>query len=241
MTLKLTLIFLLSSVLFCFSFIYNEPIPDPTLFGKQFVEIIKQNNEPLYLKTYSLSRQEWDSYYTKLRANIYLSEEEKLEINDQRINNNISHCDARLKRNFEQIQTWIMNDSLDISKLEYVNIDYRLASNKKNWPDYQLTDSFILLKHKSQFYRIKIYDVGYVNNKWVYGEIVSIQKVDAYLHEIKEEPAVDYTISYDTLTTTPIENETLPVPPVSNQKKLSKHDSLKVLKLQKKIEGIYEK
>lgn len=62
------------------------------------------------------------------------------------------------------------------------------------------------------------------------------------MHEIKEEPSLDHTISYDTLTTIPIENETLPaLPPVSNQKKLSQHDSLKVLKLQKKIDAIYEK
>lgn len=174
MAFKLTLIFLLSSVLFCFSFINNETIPDPTLFGKQFVEIIKQNNEQLYLKTYSLSRQEWDLYYTKLRANIYLSEEEKLEINDRKVNNNIIHCDTRLKRNFEQIQTWITNDSLDISKLEYVNIDYRISLIQKASPDYQLGVSFILLKHRSQLYRITIYSVGYVNNRWVYGEISNI-------------------------------------------------------------------
>ena len=242
MLLNLRLIFLFSLVLFCFSFIYNEPIPEPSIFGKKFIETIKQNNESVYIQTFSLTRQEWEAYFIKSRQNAYLSEEQKLKINQQKLEYTISEWDVNLKRNFNRIQTWIVNDTIDISKIKYIDIDYVLLFNKKYSPSYHLVDIYILIKHDSQLFKIRFFNVNYINNKWVCGMISSITKVDAYLQEIKEaEPPRDHPIEYDTSSVIVNENDSLYFPPHSNHKKLSKNDSLKVLKLQNKIEGIYKK
>jgi len=240
MVFKLRLLFLLSLVLFCFSFIYNEPSPDASLFGKQLVEMIKQNDEKAFIQKFSLSTEEWQEYYNYSKLNPYLSENEKSKITLKNLDYVKSDRNYNLRNNYKRIKLWTIIDSIDVDKIEYLDIDYRLVLDRKYSPNYQLLEAHILIKHKDQLFRIRLFECEYINNKWVYGRIVSITKVDAYLHEIKEaEPPKDYPIEYDTSSV--IVNDSLSVFPQSNRTKLSKQDSLKVLKLQNKIDKIYKK
>ena len=231
MTFKLTVTFLLSLALCCFSFIQNEPVPDPSLFGKHFVEVLKQNNEQAYIQAFSLSNEEWLGYYNQSKSNPYLSEDEKSKITLNKLEYLKSHWNSELKDSYKRITQWSILDSIDISKIEYVDIDYKLILDEKDNPNYRLTETYILIKYEDQLYRIRSFYTEYINNKWVYGRISSIDKVDAYLHEIKK--LKESTAVNDT--------DSLIIFPISNQKKLSKHDSLKVVKLQNKIDDIYKK
>jgi len=232
MAFKFTLTFLLSSALFCFSFIRNnEPVPSPSSFGQLLVEIIKHNDEKAYIQAFSLSKDEWSGYYNQAKQNPYLSEDEKSRITLKKLDYVIGSWNADLKYNFKKIKLWIISDSIDVHKIEYLSADYKLKFDKKENPAYELIESYTLIKYEDQLYRIRFFNVKYINNRWVYGIISEIEKVDIYLNQIK--PTRFYPNVDDT--------DSLIVYPISNHKKLSQHDSLKVLNLQRKINAIYKK
>lgn len=126
-------------------------------------------------------------------ANLYLSENEKLLIEEEIGNSEElkTKLKERLNRNYQKIQDWIQRDSIDINKIEYLAFYYDLEFKRPS-PFYVLDDAELFIKHGTKFYKFSMDDIIFINNQWKYGEINGVYEVNEYLNYISNNDYDDY-------------------------------------------------
>lgn len=240
------LAFVFALTCFVFPSFISETLPDPAMYSKKLIETIKHNNQDFYIQTFQINDTDLDWLKKTALANPYLSESEKLLIqedigkNAEELNNKLKE---RLNRNFEQIQDWILRDSINVNNIEYVTFYYDLEFKRRS-PFYVLDDGELFIKHGTKFYKISLDNIIFINNQWKYGEINDIDEVDEHLNYISNneydeysEYAVDSVAvvepAYDTAAAVVYDYYAEPYYPELTEKQTKKAD-----KIQKKIDAL---
>lgn len=257
---KKTLLLVLSFVAcLVFSSSTTEVPPDPTLYSKKLFEVLKKNNQELYVSAFEITDADIDLLIKLSTENPYIS---KSDI--ERIQEKLSEKSSlkkklkeRLNRNYTKVQDWIEANDININTIEYLTFYYTIQLEKDS-PFHTIKSGELFIKHGTKFYRIHLDDAIYINNQWKYGEIDGIEEVNEYLnYENSYEYAVEDSVyydqdvaaeAYDVVTvpseeydyTTAVEVDTA-YEYSPDYKVCSDKVNKKVLKLQKKINALYDK
>lgn len=179
---------------FFFSSSISETLPEPTVYSKKLIDVIKQNNQDAYVQAFKITDADLEWLKKTSLANLYLSENEKLLIEEE-IGNSAelkTKLKERLNRNYQKIQDWIQQDSIDVNNIEYLAFYYDLEFKRPS-PFYVLDDAELFIKHGTKFYKMSLDDIIFINNQWKYGEINGIYEVDEYLNFISNNDYDDYS------------------------------------------------
>lgn len=257
----ISLALIISVVTLGLSSFISSTIPDPEIFGKEFIETIKKGSKENYINKYAITKEDITWIKSEITANPYVSEEMKKNYLEYMINDKsyITKMHQRLSENYDVIANWIKSDTIDLTQVSYITTFYDVKYFNNTL--YKVLDEgVVFIKHKANYYKIIVYQVGFVNNKWAYGQGIQIKKVDQYLNRIpnrtmydqtysditQSSPIVDTMISYDTMSVYqeeyPISDEKIVIDNNQNQYTgLNTKQAKKIDKLQKQIDALYIK
>jgi len=231
-------ILLISTALILVSSSFNPPeIPNPWIFTKKFVDVIKVNNQEYYVNEFNITEEDISSVKQIVKYDSYLTPEEK----NRALNGQFRSVDDPdnkriLIENFRLVQRWAKEDSIDLNDIEIIRIFFELASDKQI-PFYVLDHAELFVKHKSKFYKIVFNDVICLKDQWRLGYIDRIYEVDPFLNYVlKEFGENDYFEEIGLI-------DSIPEPPVIDTTIFveSTPQIRKANRVQKKIDKLYLK
>jgi len=161
----------------------NSQPPNPEEFAKGLVELLKKNEKPTYLKAYLMNTSDLNWIVNQMNSSPFITNEEKENfVKNFGDTTELNRMNGSLERGYSEFEEWVQQENINLNDLEYVQFDYELKY-KHRTPFYILDDSELFVKHKDQYYRIRIDESAFINGRWVSGRIKGVDKSDQYLHD----------------------------------------------------------
>ncbi len=256
---KISIVLFSSLLVIVLSSFISTPVPDPEIFGKEFIETIKKKSRDAYINKYSISKEDFTWTTTQISGASYIPEELKKSYQEYLLKDSSFNKEVRrhLSENYDAIEAWIKKDTIDISQLSYVQTFYDIKYIH-NMVFNAMDEGAIFVKYKSSYYTITIGRVLFINNKWVYGENLRITKVDKYLKQMPGERTADAydEVAYDTVAVVAeavedsiivhdeyslVQDELVIDNNASRYSGLNPKQAKKIEKMQKQIDALYKK
>lgn len=228
------LLFLISacSLLLTATSFKHGRVPDPEDYARSFVDVLRKKDRELYLNTFALTTSDLAWLSKIINANPYMTEGGKQSWNS-RIGDSvlfIQNIREDLGRNYNHIERWCKEDTIDLSQLEYATCYFELEYDPKE-PFYICEDLMICVKYKDKYFAFSIDEAVYVNGRWTYGEVDGISERNQYWKYVSETNYTEYSISVDSAAAPAYYEEAVPVEAPAAEMVLNK----KQQKIQKKI------
>jgi len=192
-------VFLSAAACLIFSSSVSTVLPDPQLYSKKLIEAIKKNDSVFFIQTFEVTDADLDMLAKTSLASPYLSEREKERIQEE-LSGRVelkAKLREQLKESFIKIQDWLLEDSININNIEFVDFYYEIEIKKRS-PLYVIDNGELFIKHGTKFYKIRVDHVAYINNQWKYGEVDGIDEVDEHLNYISNYAYDDSEYAVDT-------------------------------------------
>ncbi|WP_299248283.1 hypothetical protein [uncultured Cytophaga sp.] len=249
---KSTLLLLLSCIVcLIFSSSVSEVPPDPTVYSKKLFEVLKKNDQALYISSFEITDADIDLLNKLALEDPYISKSEMKRFQDELSDKSSlkKKLNERLNKNYTKVQEWIIANDIHINTIEYLTFYYTLQIEKGS-PFYSINSGALYIKHGTKKYLIKLDNALYINNQWKYGEIDQIEEVNEYLNYVDAySDYVDYANEdsiyvetyddYDTAVYAVV--DTAYISGSEYNRTFSEKETKKIFKIQEKIDALNKK
>jgi hypothetical protein len=209
------------------------PVPDPEVFGKKVIEVIKTGDTTLYKNTFMVEKEMLISFCEEALKDPYSSAGRKENFREQyrsNIEKALPKLSKTLTKNIQTIERWKEIEKISLNKIAYLRTYFKLVYDQRTGT-FIVNNADVIVQHDSTFYALEFEEILLIKNKWYGGKLENISKsaTPDFLEEYSYESTTEEGVAVDTVAMEPIEILK------SDEKKLKKLN-----RLNKKIDKIYQ-